>query len=91
LTAESDNEWVIKKVKGGMKSAGSIPRKTASAPKPIGKEKGKADREQIELTSQLKCDEVVELTEIPTCWMVSCPDYTTAYLLDLTADMREWS
>jgi hypothetical protein len=90
LTADSDNERVMKKLKGGMKSVGSIPRKSARAPKPIGNEKGKADREQIELTRQPKCNKVVELTEIPTCWTVLHPDYMTAYLLNLTADSREW-
>jgi hypothetical protein len=86
LTAESDDEPVKKKVKA---KTGSALDENATAPRPAGKGKGRAS-EKIELTRQLKCDEVVELDQIPTCWTVSQPDYTIAYLLDLTTDAREW-
>jgi hypothetical protein len=87
LTLESDDEPVKKKAKAKSHSALS---EIAAAPKPAGKGKGRAGENRIELTRQLKCDEVVELNEIPTCWTASRPDYTIAYLLDLTADEREW-
>ena len=54
--------------------------------------KGKKKEEpgKVELTRQLKCDELVVITEIPTCWTVSHPDHSVAYLLDLSSDKREW-
>jgi hypothetical protein len=66
LTLESNDEPVKKKTKAKAKTHSAL-SEIAAAPKPAGKGNGRAGENRIKLTRQLKCDEVVELNEIPTC------------------------
>lgn len=98
LVEDSDSDVDVKipikppkKIKTGKQSK-------AGPSKPAKRQKRSADEndsdqseDRIKITRQLTCKKLITLTAIPSCWSVPQPGEDIAYLLDLTADDREWN